>query len=190
RVIDNSPDFEWKIRKALQEVLRLVGQQESMERKHKYLIAMPNVNQLVLRYGALPFEMTQHYLVLTNPKVERRIRKQKNGPDFLYFYTEKHRAEDGSSWSTERPISRKRYEKYLQEAEPELQPVHKVKYRFNADGQRFEIDVYPFSDEKSVMFAYTGEENQMHFPEEIQILRELTGDPAYKNKSLAKIQRL
>ena len=190
RVVDNSVDFEAKIRRALQEIFRVVGRQEPMDQKHKYLIALPDVNRLVLRYGALPFDMIQHYLVITNPGIERRIRKQKNGADSLYFYTEKHRAEDGSAWSTERPISLKDYRKYLQEADPELQPVHKVKYRFYEKGQRFEIDIYPFSGEKAVMFVYTEEQKELIPPEEIQILREVTAELAYKNKTLARTQQI
>ena len=93
-------------------------------------------------------------------------------------------------WDTERPISYKEYKKYLLEADLELQPVHKVKYRFNLVRQRFEIDVYPFSREKAVMFAYASDDGEIVPPPEIEILREVTGDPEYKNKTLAKRQSL
>jgi shikimate kinase len=191
KIVDNDVNFEKKIQRALHEIFRIVGRPEPMDKKHKYLIAMPDMNQLVVSYGAVPFEMTQNYLVMTNPRIERRIRKQKNGSDYLYFYTEKHQMEDGAMWDTERPISSKEYKKYLLEAEPELQPVHKVKYRFNQGRQRFEIDVYPFSREKAVMFAYAGNDvDQVVLPPEIEILREVTGDPEYKNKTLARRQTL
>ena len=191
KIVDNAVDFEQKIQRAMREIFRIVGRPEPMDKKHKYLIAMPDMNQLVVNYGAVPFEMTQHYLVMTNEAIERRIRQQKNGSDYLYFYTEKHRMPDGAMWDTERPISSKEYKKYLREAEPELRPVHKVKYRFNYMRQRFEIDVYPFSRDKAVMFAYAGEEEtQATLPPEIRILREVTGDLEYKNKTLAKRQTL
>ena len=35
-----------------------------------------------------------------------------------------------------------------------LHPVRKTKYRFNFEGKRFEIDVYPFSADRAVMFVY------------------------------------
>ena len=191
KIVDNAVDFEQKIQRAMREIFRIVGRPEPMDKKHKYLIAMPDMNQLVVKYGAVPFEMTQNYLVMTNPRIERRIRKQKNGSEFLYFYTEKHQMEDGAMWDTERPISQKEYKKYLLEAEPELKPVHKVKYRFNDGRQRFELDVYPFSRKKAVLFAYAGEdETQIVPPPEIQILQEVTGNPDYKNRTLAKTQRL
>ena len=191
KIVDNAVDFEKKIQRALREIFRIVGRPEPMDKKHKYLISMPDMNQLVVNYGAVPFEMTQNYLVVTNPNIERRIRKQKNGAEYLYFYTEKHQMQDGAMWDTERPISAKEYKRYLMEAEPELQPVHKVKYRFNQGRQRFEIDIYPFSREKAVMFAYAGEDEQEILPPpEITILREVTGVPEYKNRTLARRQTL
>ena len=191
KIVDNAVDFEKKIQRAMREIFRIVGRPEPMDKKHKYLIAMPDMNRLVVNYGAVPFEMTQDYLVETNPNIERRVRRQKNGSDFLYFYTEKHRMPDGAMWDTERPISSKEYKKYLQEADLGLQPVHKVKYRFNSGSQRFEIDVYPFSADRAVMFAYAGsDEAEVAPPPEIEILKEVTGDPEYKNKTLARRQSL
>ena len=190
KIVDNAVDFEQKIQRAMREIFRIVGRPEPMDKKHKYLIAMPDMNQLVVKYGAVPFEMTQDYLVMTNPNIERRVRKQKNGSDCLYFYTEKHRMEDGTMWDTERPISYKEYKKYLMEVDQELQPVHKVKYRFNLGRQRFEIDLYPFSRDKAVMFAYAADDSEIVPPQEIEILREVTGVPEYKNKTLARRQSL
>ena len=191
KIVDNAVDFEKKIQRAMREIFRIVGRPEPMDKKHKYLITMPDMNQLVVSYGAVPFEMTQHYLVMTHEGIERRIRQQKNGSDYLYFYTEKHRMPDGAMWDTERPISSKEYKKYLLEADPELRPVHKVKYRFNYLHQRFEIDVYPFSRDKAVMFVYAGEEEtRVTPPPQLEILREVTGDLEYKNKTLARRQTL
>ena len=79
---------------------------------------------------------------------------QKSGAETLYFYTEKHRMENGEKWDTERPISQKQYEKYLLERDTALSPVRKTKYRFVFADRRCEIDVYPFSAERAVLFQY------------------------------------
>ena len=189
RIVDNAVDFEKKIERAIREIYRIVGEPEPMDKKRKYLIAMPDMNNLVVNYGAVSFEMMQNYLVETNPTIERRIRRQKNGSDYLYFYTEKHYMPDSTKWDTERPISAKEYKKYLLEADPQLQEVHKVKYRFNYGRERFEIDVYPFSREKAVMFCYA-DSDELSFPPEIRILQDVTGDLQYKNKTLARTQSL
>ena len=189
RIIDNSVDFEEKINNALREVYRIVGEPEPMAKKHKYLIKMPDLNQLVIRYQAVPFDMMQTYLYTTNPNVERRIRQQKNGRDYLYFYTEKHIMPDQTKWDTEKPISQKEYIQYLMEADTSLRSVRKTKYRFTYDKQRFEIDIYPFSRDKAIMFRYA-ENDDVHLPPEVDILREVTGDPEFKNKQLAATQTL
>ena len=189
KIIDNAVDFEKKIQRALREIYRIVGEPEPLDRKRKYLITMPDMNRLVVNYGAVPFEMVQHYLVETNPTIERRIRRQKNGSDYLYFYTEKHTMPDGSKWATERSISEKHYVRYLMECDSSMHSVRKVKHRFIYDGHRIEIDVYPFSDDRAVLFAYSDNEPAA-LPPEVRVIREVTGDPAFKNRRLATTQTL
>ena len=189
RIIDNAINFEDKINRAIREIYRIVGQPEPMVRKRKYLISMPDMETLAERYAAVPIDMVQTYLCMTNPCIERRVRRQKHGGDYMYFYTEKHIRPDGTKWDTEKPITEKDYNRYLLEADPELQSVDKTKYRFVYDSCRFEIDVYPFSADKAVMFRYS-ENDEAAIPPEIRVIREVTGDPDYKNKQLANVQRL
>lgn len=189
RIIDNAINFEDKINRAIREIYRIVGQPEPMVRKRKYLISMPDMDNLAKRYAAVPIDMVQTYLCMTNPCIERRVRRQKHGGEYMYFYTEKHIRPDGTKWDTEKPITEKDYNRYLLEADPELQSVDKTKYRFVYDSCRFEIDVYPFSADKAVMFRYS-ENDEAAIPPEIRVIREVTGDPDYKNKQLANVQKL
>ena len=160
-----------------------------MVKKRKFLISMPDMAQLTEKYRAAEIDMVQTYLVMTNPSIERRIRREKNGGEQLYFYTEKHFRDDGTKWDTEKPITEKQYNGYMLEADPELRSVSKTKYRFVYDSRRFEIDVYPFSSEKAVMFIY-GEKPEHCVPDGIEILSEVTGDPQYKNKALSRADSL
>ena len=122
--------------------------------------------------------------------VTRRIRQQRNGEDYLYFYTEKHMTESGQ-WETEKPIAEKQYIRYLMEGDTSLHAVHKIKYRFTYNTTAFEIDVYPFCAERAVMrAALPVGQNTLDVPPQIEILREVTGDPAFKNRQLARHQTL
>ena len=188
RIIDNDANFNNKIERALREIYRAVGEVEPMAQKRKYLIAMPDMAAFSHKYRAAAIDMTQTYLALTNPNIERRVRMQKSGAETLYFYTEKHRMENGEKWDTERPISQKQYEKYLLERDTALSPVRKTKYRFVFADRRCEIDMYPFSAEKAVLFQYG--QSSAALPEEITVLREVTGDADYKNRKLAALQKL
>ena len=184
---DSASGIEGALRK-LREIYRAVGEVEPMAQKRKYLIAMPDMAAFSHKYRAAAIDMTQTYLALTNPNIERRVRMQKSGAETLYFYTEKHRMENGEKWDTERPISQKQYEKYLLERDTALSPVRKTKYRFVFADRRCEIDVYPFSAEKAVLFQYG--QSSAALPEEITVLREVTGDADYKNRKLAALQKL
>ena len=185
---DNSASgIEGALRK-LREIYRAVGEVEPMAQKRKYLIAMPDMAAFSHKYRAAAIDMTQTYLALTNPNIERRVRMQKSGAETLYFYTEKHRMENGEIWDSERPISQKQYEKYLLERDTALSPVRKTKYRFVFADRRCEIDMYPFSAERAVLFQYG--QSSAALPEEITVLREVTGDADYKNRKLAALQKL
>ena len=78
---------------------------------------------------------------------------------------------------------------YLMEGDSSLHAVRKTKYRFALGSRRFEIDVYPFSADRAIMFAY-GDDKGGELPEGIEVIREVTGDVDYKNRALAKLQRL
>ena len=189
RIIDNSENFEEKMNRAVREIYRVLGEPEPMVEKRKYLVAMPDVAALRAKYNAAALDMMQTYLVMTKPDAERRIRQQKNGADYLYFYTEKHMRPDGTKWVTEKPISEKEYIRFLMEGDSTLHSVRKTKYRFVWNDCRCELDVYPFSQDRAVLFVYSGREDGL-VPPEFEVLREVTGDPAYKNRQLARVQAL
>lgn len=188
RVIDNSVDFDDKMRRALQEIYRVIGEPAPMMRKRKYLIGMPDIAAIVKKYNASSFNMMQTYLMPVSPNVERRVRQQMNGEDYLYFYTEKHTMDDGSKWATERSISEKQYIRYLMECDSSMHSVRKVKHRFIYEGHRVEIDVYPFCKDRAILFAYS--DGDAPLPPEVRVIRDVTGDPAFKNRQLARTQTI
>lgn len=189
-VIDNSVDFEDKIDRGIRAVYEIIGQKKPEQSWHKYLIAMPDLAALEREYRIEGIDMMQTYLQQTNPQVTRRIRQQRNGEDYLYFYTEKHMTESGQ-WETEKPIAEKQYIRYLMEGDTSLHAVHKTKYRFTHNGTPFEIDVYPFCSERAVMRAALPVGTQApDWPPQITVLREVTGDAAFKNRQLARRQAL
>ena len=185
RIIDNSVDFEDKINRAISEIYKIAGLTAPEVKKRKFLIEMPE-SSLLESLGAGCISMRQTYLANTVPNAQRRVRFQPGGNGSLYFYTEKRLGADGSSWVTEKPVSEKVYEAMLREADPSLSPVEKEKYRFNYGGCAMEIDIYPFSKDRAILFVYGSGE----IPEGIKVIQEVTGDPEYKNRRLARKQSL
>ena len=186
--IDNSIDFEDKMKRAMSKLGQILGRTMPEAGKRKYLIEMPDLEYIRKAYSALCITMEQTYLIDTIEDSQRRIRKQKSGSSTLYFYTEKRRDSDGNEWVTERPISEKEYSSYLREADSSLSPVLKTKLRFTCNGLRNEIDVYPFSDRRAILFVFGTDEDIV--PEGVKIIKEVTGVPEYKNRALAVLQSL
>ena len=91
---------------------------------------------------------------------------------------------------TERPISQKEYVAYLMESDMSMYPVRKTKYRFSYADRRMELDVYPFSAEKAVLFVYGDTNAPLELPDELRLIREVSNEKEYKNSALAKTQRL
>ena len=187
-VVDNSVDFEDKINRAVAQIYRVLGESAPEPGKHKYLVRMPDRGAITKNYGALPLEMMQTYLLSSDPEVERRIRQQSSFGEQLFFYTTKRVGDDGTRWVTERPISEKEYVAYLMEADLSLHSVRKLKYRFNYARHRMELDVYPFAKDRAIFFVYGAEPFEL--PPEIEVIREVTGDPEFKNRSFADRQSL
>ena len=187
-VVDNSVDFEDKINRAVAQIYRVLGESAPEPGKHKYLVRMPDRGAITKNYGALPLEMMQTYLLSSDPEVERRIRQQSSFGEQLFFYTTKRVGEDGTRWVTERPISEKEYVACLMEADLSLHSVRKLKYRFNYARHRMELDVYPFAKDRAIFFVYGAEPFEL--PPEIEVIREVTGDPEFKNRSFADRQSL
>ena len=189
-VIDNSVDFEDKISRAIAQIYRIVGQSAPEVEKSKYLISMPDCQLISKKYKGQAVEMMQTYLRSVVSNIERRIRQQRNGSEYLYFYTEKRIGEDGTRWVTERPISQKEYVAYLMEGDTSLHSVVKTKYRFSYQGRRMEIDVYPFCWDKAILFVYGRPIAMQDMPPELQVIKNVSGDENYKNRRLAATQSL
>jgi len=53
--------------------------------------------------------------------------------------------------------------------------------------QYFEIDVYPFWDNQAIVEIELNDENdEIRFPAELKVIKEVTEDDSFKNASLAK----
>lgn len=190
-VIDNSMDFEEKINRAVKEIYRIVGEPAPLTTVHKYLIKMPDLEALKRIYNPVSFEMMQTYLRQTNPQVERIVRQQSTGSEYLYFYTEKRNKSETERWETEKPISEKHYIKYLMECDTQLRPVVKTRYCISYKHQNFDIDIYPFSTTKALMeIKVPSPDAKIELPPELQLIMDVTNNKNYKNRQLAQSQDL
>ena len=66
--------------------------------------------------------------------------------------------------------------------------IRKDRYCLTYENQYFEIDVYPFWNDKAIAeIELSDEAAPITFPKQIKVIKEVTDDESYKNASLAKL---
>ncbi len=152
----------------------------NLEIERKYIIRKPLILETLERA-----DMVQTYL--TSDVGTRRVRSVQKGSVKKYYFTEKIRRTARTCIENERQIDEKEYELLLLQADPTRNPICKTRYYYPHAGLTFEIDVYPFWQKQCVMeVELQQEEQEISFPPDIEIIKEVTSDRAYKNFALAK----
>ena len=87
----------------------------------------------------------------------------------------------------ENEISRNKYYEYMS-LKSRRGTLHKTRYIISMNNLKYEIDVYPFWNDKAIVEVELRDENEkIKFPSFIKVIKEVTEDDSYKNHSLAKI---
>ena len=187
RVIDNSTDFQDKMRRLLGEISAFLGEPEPMEIERKFLIAYPDIAALERDPNCRRVEIIQTYLTSREGE-ETRVRQRGAGGSYIYTETTKRAVSAVSRVEVERRLTQREYLERLMDADPARRPIRKTRYCLTWAGQYFELDVYPFWRDRAILEIELREENTpIVFPDHLRIIREVTGDPAYGNAELARI---
>lgn len=158
-----------------------------LEIERKYLIRMPDEAVLAAMPGCETWEILQTYLKGCGNGYSNRVRRVRVGNEEKYIQTEKSRVSAMSARESEREVSRAEYLRLMEQADLALNSIDKRRYRIPYAGQLLEIDVYSFwNDRATLEIELTDEAQQPVLPDWLEIVRELTGEPAYKNLYLAK----
>ena len=64
--------------------------------------------------------------------------------------------------------------------------IRKTRYCLIYKNQYFEIDIYPFWDDKAIVeLELNSEDQKIEFPKQLKLIKEVTHDKRYKNSELA-----
>ncbi len=185
RVIDNSTNFENKMRRLVSEISNFLGEGEPYEIERKFLIEYPNIELLEKLPNCEKVEIIQTYLKSNNE--ETRVRQRGKNGHYTYIKTIKKRVTDTKRIEIETRISKDEYLRLLLDADTTRHQIRKNRYCLMYNNQYFEIDIYPFWQDKAIMELELNDENQkIDYPKGIKIIKEVTNDPNYLNSSLAK----
>lgn len=187
RVIDNSEDFDGKMKKLIAEISTFLGEPEPFEIERKYLIEYPDIQWLESNPACQRVEIIQTYLNSKDGD-EIRVRQRGSNGNYIYFQTIKRKVTDVRRVEIEKHISQAEYLTLLMDADTTKRQIRKTRYCLTYENQYFEIDVYPFWDDKAIVEIELRDENvPVVFPEKLRVIKEVTDDSSYKNASLAKI---
>lgn len=159
----------------------------SMEIERKYLIRMPDEARLAAMPGCETWEIKQTYLKGCGSGYSNRVRRVRVNGEEKYIQTEKRRVSAMSAEESERELDREEYLALMEQADPALNSIDKRRYRIPHADQLLEIDIYSFWNDRATLEIELADETQQPvLPDWLKIVRELTGEPAYKNLYLAR----
>lgn len=187
RIIDNSQGFDEKMKRLISEIANFLGEPEPYEIERKFLIEYPDIRKLEALPNCEKVEIIQTYLIAPDGE-EVRIRQRGSKGNYIYFETKKKAISGIKRVEVERRLSKDEYLKRLMDADPTKRPIRKDRYCLVDGNQYFEIDVYPFWSDQAIMeIELSDPDEEIRFPEMINVIKEVTEDDQFKNSSLARV---
>ena len=185
RVIDNRSDFEGKLRQLIREITYFLGELAPYEMERKFLIEFPDLEWLENLPACQKVPIVQYYL-RSDPDREIRIRQRGKSGEAIFTFTEKAIEGTHKHLVRQRRLTEREYEMLLLQADPKMRCIEKTRYCLTHEGQYFEIDVFPCWDDQAICeIELSSEDIPVNFPAELKVMREVTGDPMYRNAVIA-----
>lgn len=157
-----------------------------LEIERKYLIKMPSVALLEQQPLYMKIDMVQVYLNNQGATSGMRIRKSTLNGKTSYKKTYKKSITNVTRVEIEDDITEQEWKDLKFNIDPDSQPIEKVRHCFMYEGQLFELDIYPFWNDRATLELELEREDQViKLPPFIQVIKEVTEDNRYKNRSLS-----
>jgi CYTH domain-containing protein len=156
--------------------------------KLKHPLSMEAIHQIVAHTSDIEY-INQIYLKGSAEEKTERIRAISR--DFFssskeYWHTKKKLIEHGVNEEDEAQISAEEYQKLLKKADPQKEPITKVRYTFDYDGQDFELDIFPKRKGLLILeLELNNKQQTIVLPPFLEIVKEITDEKHYRNYYLA-----
>lgn len=169
----------------LEEIFAFLGIPEPREIERRFLIRRPDDARLASLPAGRSVEICQTYGRYPDGR-RFRLRERGEGQDRLYFHTEKTRLSDLTRIEIERRLTPEEYREELAFADPDRRPIEKIRTCLVWDGLYWELDRFPFWQKQAILeIELLREDQPFSLPPFVEVIREITGDPAYTNSALA-----
>lgn len=188
KIIDNSTDFQGKIKRTFSAIARLLGIPDVPPTREKYLVER-------IETSALPahqrLDIEQVYLRSKDKREETRIRRR--GQDGTYFHFLARTRPAGSQnvpVEEEELIPEQEYLSLTRLMDPRTEVLSKERMCFLWNNQYFELDSYNGRHKGLMMLLVESQEPQeqerIHVPPFVAVGKCVTHDPRYTDKNLAR----
>lgn len=188
KAIDNSTNFEGKMKRALGAIARGLGIPVPIEIERWFLLhEVPDIYACGVPVQEVFIEQT--YL-FSSPDEEIRIRKRTQGDHSSYYRTHKKRISPGVSTETEHMIGALDYLDLQRLRDPMRRAIRKRRICFVYEYQYFELDV--FIDPPGICkleIELTEENESLILPPFLKVKEEVTGSKLYSNFNLALLEK-
>ena len=159
---------------------------EPLEIERRFLIRRPSEQTLLGVLRATPREIRQTYLVAPEGWSSERVRMSRTSSGVIYAHTRKCRLSRMAAIEEEAEITEAEYEELLQRADRSRRVLEKCRYTFTRGERTYEIDLYPFWRRCAILeVELPSEDALLPIPEELSVIREITGERCYSNHALA-----
>jgi CYTH domain-containing protein/predicted ATPase len=184
RVIDNSTNFEHKVRRAAEAACAVVGVPGPATALRKYLVRGVPAGAFPVDHAEVEIELT--YLRPANGS-EARIRRRGQGASYAYTHSVLGPPREGQRVWSEQPLTGREYFALLAQADPARRPVRKRRACFLWEGQYFELDTYldPAPGLVLLQVEPATADGAVRLPPFLEVDREVTGEPRFSNASIA-----
>ena len=157
-----------------------------IEIERKYLIKMPDMEKLRQTDNYDFSEIEQVYVSDTMDGMFGRIRKRGKNGVYKYYKTFKKDVTVVTRIEIESEISEKEYKELKKHCREGFGIIEKTRHVFAYKGQTFELDIFPFWNDKAFLEAeVSSEDTEIPIPPFIKVIKEVTEDLSYRNSALA-----
>ena len=155
---------------------------KTFEIERKFLIKIPSLSDLTENKDCKKVDIMQTYL-----KDKTRIRKVNSDGKTVYIKTIKHKISDITRIEEEWEITKEEYLELLENKDPKRQTITKTRYKYPYKNKVFEIDVFPFWQDRAFLeIELEREDEEFLLPPFIEVIKEVTHLKEYRNFALAK----
>eukprot|EP00800_Vazella_pourtalesii_P014040 TRINITY_DN3467_c0_g1_i2.p1 TRINITY_DN3467_c0_g1~~TRINITY_DN3467_c0_g1_i2.p1 ORF type:complete len:285 (+),score=51.79 TRINITY_DN3467_c0_g1_i2:272-1126(+) len=193
-VIDNSTDFDGKIRRVKEAICARIGidvgdRLHLESKKRKFLVKSLKSDEEFPTFQ--DFDVRHDYLDSPDPYSQIRIRKRGQNGKYAYTCTVRKFVK-GEMAETRRQITSKEYDTLVLQRAVGNAPIYKVRRCFIWGNQYYQLDTYKepcTSASKGIIIleTYTTERGKLDLPKFIEVVSEITGERRFSMHTLSKL---